>query len=230
MVVGMRGSHVDTCARGLPREPRPRPSELGRCCARGVEPAEPVLEHRPRCRRIGRGEEWQDEDITVPEDVSAISRAGEAAGSDRSFAGLGRRSHQVEEREAHEPLQLVVTLDLDVGGLPALGPALPVRGEQAVEAPPLRFPQSAQCFLRVGHRQRIGDVGGKPFESVALETLGRRDSKTSCARMLTASTSRRPRLPALDLGSLCSLERLVGLEQRTDALGAKHCGAWAGER
>src|SRR4249919_314214 len=122
----MRGSHVDAGTGGLPREPRPCASEFRRSCARSVDPAKPVLEHRPCSRRIGRCEEWQDEDISVPEDVSAISWTGQAPGADRSFACLGGRSHQVEEREAHELLQLVVALYPDVCRLPALGPTLTV--------------------------------------------------------------------------------------------------------
>ena len=56
------------------------------CAARPPEAAKAVLEHRARCGRLRRGEEREDEDVAVPEDVAAVAGAREPARSDGRLA------------------------------------------------------------------------------------------------------------------------------------------------
>ena len=115
-----------------------RPSS--RACARaGVEPPQPVLEHRARRRRVGGREEGEDEDVRVPEDVAAVAVAGQAARARRPPRRVRGRAAEVEEREAGRALQRRRRPSMrDVGGLPARGPGRAVLARAAARARPPR--------------------------------------------------------------------------------------------
>ena len=128
------GRHVDAVGGRLPRESRPGATEPACSLERGREAAQSVLEHRARRSRVGRGEEREHEDVAVPEDVPAVCRPGQAAGTDGRLAAVAGRADQVEEREANRPLELWIAFDDDVGLRPPASPGLPVLAEQALEA------------------------------------------------------------------------------------------------
>ena len=70
------------------------------------EPAQPILEHRPRRARVRRREERQHENVAVPEDVATVGVTRETAGTDGRFALVRDRRDQVKERETDGELQL----------------------------------------------------------------------------------------------------------------------------
>ncbi len=55
-----------------------------------------------------RREEREDEQIGVPEDVTAIGVTGEPARADCRLAAVCDRRHQMEERQPHLELELCV--------------------------------------------------------------------------------------------------------------------------
>ena len=128
------GRDVAPAARPFPGEPGAPATELAGGLACGGEPPDAVLEHRPRRRGMGCGEERQHECVGVPEHVTAVRRSAEAAGADGRFGPVTDRRHQLEQREARRNLQLVVALDDDVGVLPPARPGGAVLGEQPIEA------------------------------------------------------------------------------------------------
>src|SRR6266508_3034331 len=229
VVVRVRRRHVDAGARRLPGEPHARAAERRCGGSGGIEPAEPVLEHGARRGRVGRREKWQDENVAVPEDVSAVPRARESTGPHGGLAGLAYRAHQMEEGKAHEALQFVIALDPDVGGLPALGPAPAVLREQAVEAERLRVPKPAERVLCVGHRRRIRHVRRQAVEAISLDPFVSRSDETPYARGL-AQPGRSVHRACYDGSSLRSLQRLVRLEQPARAVRAEHGRPRPGER
>ena len=100
---------------------------------RGRNAPAPVLEHGARRGGMRRREKRQDEQVGVPEDMATIGVARESARAHCRLAAIGDRCHQMEEREAHLELQLLVTVDRDVGALPAPRPRAAMLGQQRVE-------------------------------------------------------------------------------------------------
>ena len=82
------GRDVSSAARRLPREARSLAPRGVRLPERSRETSRAVLEQGPCSPRSCRGEEGQDEDVRVPEDVSAVARAGEATGAERCLPVL----------------------------------------------------------------------------------------------------------------------------------------------
>ena len=72
---------------------------------RGRQTPQAILEHRPGCRRVGRGEEREHEDVGCPRRRGRDSPAPEPARADGSFALVSDARHQGEEREAHRMLR-----------------------------------------------------------------------------------------------------------------------------
>ena len=120
--------------------------------ARGLErlrkPLHAVLDDRPRRRRMRRGEEWQHEDVGVPEHVASVRVAGQSARADSSFAVIGNRCHQVEQRDPGCELQVLVALDADVGFGPAFRPGPPLFAEQPLETSVTRLDEARTRGIR----------------------------------------------------------------------------------
>ena len=157
-----RGGRDVAARRGrLPREAGARAGRVPLAASQGRgQASQPVLEHRPRGRRVGRGEERQHEDVAVPEHVAAVAGPAQAARSDGRLALVGDRRHQVEQREADRALELRVALDHDVGVLPTRGPRLAVLAEQALEAGLSGLGESGERAPFRGGLGRVDDVGG----------------------------------------------------------------------
>jgi hypothetical protein len=83
-------------------------------------------------RRVGEHREY--EHLGVPEDVAVVAGPGQALGRDGAILRPGRGLEDVEEGEADCLLQLLVTLDHDVGRLPELVQILPLTAEQLLPA------------------------------------------------------------------------------------------------
>src|SRR5206468_7111438 len=109
-------------------------AETSRRLAGRRQPAQTVLEHRSRGRRVRRGEEGQDEDVAVPEDVAAVGGTGEAARADSRLAVVRDRGHEMEEGDSNRELEVGIAFDDHVRLLPASRPALAVLAKQALES------------------------------------------------------------------------------------------------
>src|SRR5918994_7697960 len=81
-------------------------------------------------RRMGGGEDWEHEDVAVPEDVTAVRGPREPPGADGSLAAVGDRADQMEKVEADRALELGIALDDDVRLLPASAPRLPLLAQE----------------------------------------------------------------------------------------------------
>lgn len=188
-----------------------------------------------------RGEERQDEGVRVPEDVTAVPGPAQPACSDRGLAGVGRRRHEMEQREPHCQLELFVPLDDDIGVLPALCPRPPVLCQQTVEAdlgdPPERVDRRGQ----IGTGVRIGAVGGHPVDDSSSDTglvtggstgvpglNRRRGDATGGGGGIDPADRAGPARPG-EWGTLGRAERWAG-PQSPRALGPEHRGGRAGER
>jgi hypothetical protein len=114
------------------------------------------------------GQKRQHEDVAVPEDVASVRGAGQASRSDGRFADVSDRAHQVEQRESHEPLELVVALDANVRRLPAVRPALAVFIEKRLEAESSRFFDSSYRLFRVRRFLRTRNVRRHAFNRVVV--------------------------------------------------------------
>ena len=131
--------HILARGRGLPREPRPGAALSAGRPERHRQPPYAVLKHRPGGTRMRRSQEREHVDIAVPEDVAAVTAAGQPARSDSRLAFIGDRCDQVKQREAYRELQLGVTVDADVGVLPPRCPRTAVIVQHGVEPEFSRF-------------------------------------------------------------------------------------------
>ena len=96
-------------------------ADLARPLARGVEHPDAEVEDLARPARAGVHQERDDVDLGVPEVVALVAAAGHALGRHAQALGARRGLHEVEEVEAHGPLELGRALDLDVAALPERG-------------------------------------------------------------------------------------------------------------
>ena len=161
-----RRSDVEPGAGRLPREPGALAPEAGGDAACGLEPVHPVAQHRLGRGGVRRGEEGQGVDLRVPEDVTAVAGPGEAAGADSRLALVGGGDHEAEQAEADGTLELRGALDRHVAVVPALTPARPLGGVEALEALAVGLAQRAQ---RAG---LVRGEGGQPVERVVRLSLG----------------------------------------------------------
>ena len=129
-----------------------RPS-LRRGCARSVEPAEPVLEHRPCGRRMRSRRGTAGRRRRCPRRRGRDKPGRSGRGPRPQPRRLGGRPHQVEEREAHERCSSSSPSILMSAVSQRSAQRCRCSDEQAVEARPSALRRSRrQCFLRVGHR------------------------------------------------------------------------------
>ena len=164
-----------TRTRGFPGETSPGSAERACSRARRRQPAHAVLEQRARSLRPSRREEREHEDVGIPENVPAVTRTADASRAESGLAGLGDLRHQVEEREPHAPLQLRITLDLDIRCVPTTRPCAPVLNEEALEAGLFGSSQLGHCRGRLRKTTRISHVCGNALESprrIASSRLG----------------------------------------------------------
>ena len=145
-------------SRRLPGEPG-APACPGRAAAsagRG-QAARPVAEHGQRRRRAGRGQEGQDEDVGVPEDVAVVGRAGEAAWPDGGLPVTGATAPSGGTARSAPPARGRVAVDADLGVRPAPRPGLALLAQQRVEAePPWPRSRSSCGGARIGERPGSG--------------------------------------------------------------------------
>ena len=139
LVEGPEGRDVEPGARRFPREPRALPAERRSRLAGSRKTLDAVFEHRPGGGWMRGGEEWQHEDVAIPEHMTAVRTAADATSSDRGLARVADRSHEVEEPEANGPLEVVITLDPDIGVRPPARPGRALLHQEPVESRRLGF-------------------------------------------------------------------------------------------
>ena len=110
------------------------------------------------------GEEWQHEDVAIPEHMTAVRTAADATSSDRGLARVADRSHEVEEPEANGPLEVVITLDPDIGVRPPARPGRALLHQEPVEARRLGFVQGSDRAVRDRRGDRLDTVGRQSVE------------------------------------------------------------------
>ena len=156
---------ADSHGKSAPRWPMVRAF-----CARAGQVVVAVLEQRARVRRQRVDEERDHEDLGVPEDVTEVGHAGEAAGADRHVrvVRLGAGDHVVDG-EAGRQLRLGVAVDAHVAGAPAALPHGAVAAQQLVVARADWPRSSAARADGAARRPRAGgDDGGQPVDTGRL--------------------------------------------------------------
>ena len=180
---------------------------------------------------VRRSQERQDEDVGVPEDVPAVSEAAQPPRTESGLGPVGNRSHEMEEAEAHGPLQLRIALDADVGNGPTACPGRTLLGEQSLDPDALGGLECFECRLGARCLPRVGGVGDESFEP---QPGGRHshDPLRCCDRDAAAAVDACPRA-----GTLTAVLRAKETAQRSrsvilesGALGHEHGGARASER
>ena len=148
----------------LPRIASPGEPPCGRGSLGRGETRNAVADESTRGRRVRCGEKGQYEHVRIPEDMAPIAGAAETSGTERGLRAIGNRRDQVEQREAHGPLQLRVSLDADVRRRPAPRPLRSLLGKQGFDPDPLGGLERLECRLRTGRVRRIAGVRCEPLE------------------------------------------------------------------
>src|ERR1035437_582587 len=118
---------------GLPWEPC---AGLAERCGAGAglrQTPDSILEHGASGRRVGESEKREDEDVRVPEDVTAIRLSGQTSGAHEGLCVIRCLTHEMEEREADGALQFIVASDDNVCLLPPCRPGTPVLAHQRID-------------------------------------------------------------------------------------------------
>jgi len=132
-----------------------------------------VAIHEHIARQVGQceGEERQDENLGIPEDMPAIPQPAERLGPHTdAIVVLRRGNDELEQVEPDGELGLVVPLDLDVAVVPQRLPGSHLLRAQRVVVPPGQLRQGA-----LDHVRRLFDrvaAGGVAHQLVDLQRLG----------------------------------------------------------
>ena len=109
-------------------------ADLLRAAARGAEHPDAELERLPGPLGVRVDEERQDVDLGVPEVMAFVAVAGDALGRHAEAFAARRRLQQLEEVEAHRPLEVGRAFDPDVAAAPEVRHAAGVRELDALVA------------------------------------------------------------------------------------------------